>query len=263
MGKSTGCVECYFVVRHYLNFEYMLKKLILIALPFMPFCLNGQKNYYLKLYPIANGYGRVSDLSYDKGNIATPAGYAREIDLVTAPILSLQIEKTNGWSWEIGAGGFAFTRSDDRADFFTSPTLVILGTEKSSRMEVQVENFKRVFVNEKKSTAFSWGIFTNLHYQHLNFKPASALSGWYELDEKEGVMAFGLVPRLQTNLTRRLHFDLNIPVNLFTLGYAQSFVNNPALTPDQNTSNIVDFDYGGRLALRFGLGWRLNKTKHI
>lgn len=237
----------------------MLKKLILIALPFIPFCLNGQKNYYLKLYPLSSGYGKVYNLDYSTTSLGTAPRYKREIDLITPPLLSLQIEKTNGWSWEIGVGGFARTQKG------TTPNLsntVPLGTEKRTGAELQVENFKRAFVNEKKSTAFSWGIFANLRYKHLNFTPESTDPGWYELDEKESVMAFGFVPRLQTNLTKRLHFDLNIPVNLLTLGYTKSFVNNPALTPNQNTSNIVDFDYWGRFGFRLGLGWRLNKTKH-
>lgn len=225
--------------------------------------LNGQ-NYYLKLYPVSTGLGEVWGLEYDRSNIAAAAGYQRDIDILPAPILAFQIENDAGWFWEIGLGGLGIKRSTGVSQYFTGTTGTSpLGTETHQRFEVQLENFYRHNASLKRSVGHAWGFFAALRYGHAEFVPDAARATWYPLEEMETVLSLGVAPRIQANLNKRLHFDFNIPVHLVHVGFTKSVRNNPALTKEQATSNIVEFDLLNRFACRLGLSWRLNKTNRI
>jgi hypothetical protein len=109
--------------------------------------------------------------------------------------------------------------------------------------------------------SFWAAFFINPYYKALNFNnPIRAL----DFPAKNHVTGFGLglSPRILFPLGSNFLLDFNVKITLLSLQVVNQTFENPALTPRQRTSSVVEEDTPlSKITARIGLAWKFPSRK--
>jgi hypothetical protein len=74
---------------------------------------------------------------------------------------------------------------------------------------------------------------------------------------------WGLIPRIQYHLTKKLVVDFNAALFVVSTNYVHTRIENPALTERQQTNSIFEVDLLQQYWLRVGLAWKIWGRKKL
>lgn len=72
----------------------------------------------------------------------------------------------------------------------------------------------------------------------------------------QAYLKLSFIPRVQYNLSPNLYLDLNFPIEIISTGVDFLKVKNPSLTEEQQKQGGGEFNFGGEVLMRFGVGYR-------
>lgn len=83
---------------------------------------------------------------------------------------------------------------------------------------------------------------------NTEFKKTKTIVGLY----------LSVIPRIEYSISERWYLDLNIPIAISTIHYTSIKNEDPSLSPEERTRNIIDFyNTPVSFAIRFGIGFRI------
>ncbi len=100
-------------------------------------------------------------------------------------------------------------------------------------------------------------LFLNPYYQELNFfNPVRSID--FPAQNRLKGCSFGFTPRVLQPLGHHFLLDLSAKLNLLSFQLNSRTIENPALTPRQQSSEIFELNFlAPSLALRVGLAWKI------
>lgn len=68
-------------------------------------------------------------------------------------------------------------------------------------------------------------------------------------------LALGVVPRIRYDISSKIYFALQFPLELFGFGVEFGEIRNPNLSKNQQRQDGGSFDLGGEALIRLGIGY--------
>jgi hypothetical protein len=167
--------------------------------------------------------------------------------------------------FELGVSGSKSVTSGNLGEFVdTFNYSVQIGNVEKKAFQVMMEygfNISNTKNELDAARSFWVSVFMNPYYKSLNFyNPKRTLD--YPSQNSVLGFGFGLSPRILLPLGRSFLLDFNTKITLITLQNQKSTLENPALTPRQRESSVLDVDFPfSNLLLRVGLAWKIPGRK--
>jgi hypothetical protein len=167
--------------------------------------------------------------------------------------------------FELGVSGSKSVTSGSLGEFIdTFNYSVQIGNVEKKAFQVMMEygfNISNTKNELDAARSFWVSVFMNPYYRALNFyNPKRTLD--YPSQNNVFGFGFGLSPRILLPLGRNFLLDFNTKITLLTLQNQKSTLENPALTPRQRESSVLDVDFPfSNLLLRVGLAWKIPSRK--
>jgi len=120
------------------------------------------------------------------------------------------------------------------------------------RLRFELGRWVKTFKEEKLKLGWSSSYEAHIHTSEIT--PRS--SDTFLTSEFQAYLILALIPRIQYDLTSNLFLDLNFPIEIMSLGVDFTTIDNPILTDRQKKQGGFNYDIGGEILLRFGLGYR-------
>lgn len=163
--------------------------------------------------------------------------------------------------FELGVSGSKSVTSGNLGEFVDSSlTNIQIGDIERKAFQVMMEygfNISNTKNEPNAARSFWASVFINPYYKSLNFyNPKRTLD--YPSQNSVLGFGFGLSPRILLPLGRNFLLDFNTKISLLTLQYQKNTLENPALTPNQRESGVLDVDFPfSNLFLRVRLAWKI------
>ena len=223
--------------------------------------LSKKRPINLKLYSNFDFSSKYINYEVDTAIGTSRNGYMEEINGFNfSPSLVLYTKKGNSSEIEISRLDYSnkFNKEYTLLDSTGAVLNVISGnTQKQFELYLRYEYKLRLFKKKdwekvKLIIGFSGTPFV------LWEKTTPILST--EFEKTKTIIGFYLsvIPRIEYSISEKFYFDLNIPVAIWTTHYTSIRNEDPSLSLEERTKNIIDFyNTPVSFAIRFGIGFRI------
>lgn len=130
-----------------------------------------------------------------------------------------------------------------------------IGSALTGNIHVQVEQKRSKCFDEKRKSSAYFGTFYRLGYDYHYFR--SAYNTFYSSSARSVKTQMGIMPGTRIGLGKRLVIDLNIAVNLISIGFDNRRVENPDLSENAQKSSTFKLDLPMEAILRVGAAYRI------
>ncbi|MEM6965000.1 MAG: hypothetical protein AAF573_09555 [Bacteroidota bacterium] len=107
---------------------------------------------------------------------------------------------------------------------------------------------------ESKKIKLGIGGASQAFYSEQNIDPLT--NETYPRERLQAGFVFSLLPKAQWLFHNRFYLELNLLMDVFTVGVDFQDIKNPALTRNQQKQGGLDFNQGGEVLLRLGIGYQ-------
>lgn len=195
-------------------------------------------------------------------------GQVFQNDWELAPKFSLSFLHftANNRFWEFGVegvpGGFV-----DQYRFFTppiqpgAPEFEKIGRARSQGIALLIERGKKFNPGCEGTRSIYGALFASPFYNAHNFSDALTSDSQFGQKLKNGGLTFGVSPRLYSFVGKRLLAEFSMRLNLMSMAYTYSRVEDPTLTITQQKSNTFDVDSFNGMSFRLAVGLRTDRNK--
>jgi hypothetical protein len=149
---------------------------------------------------------------------------------------------------------FKFTQPSLPYALHDSNFIVTIGTVKDAHYELQGVVGRKYTNPSKPRIAYYAALYNGFIYQSTSYIAKDPI--YYDMNSQTFGFHFGFLPKIQFNINKKFFTDVSSSINLVSLTKQSSENKNPLLTPNQQKSQVIEFDVNLETILQISLGYK-------